>query len=61
MPAGKYTIVVDSNYDVVEFGGHKGIVLSTSGPFGGKNYFLAYAFIAVGIISFLIAAAFWIK
>lgn len=31
------------------------------GPFGGKNYFLSVAFIVVGVICLLIAAAFLIK
>lgn len=32
------------------FAGAKNIVLSTSGPFGGKNLFLSIAFIVVGVI-----------
>ena len=35
--------------------------MSTSGPFGGKNLFLAVAFIVVGVIQILIAIAFLIK
>lgn len=58
---GNYNLVVKNSYDVASFKGHKNVILSTSGPFGGKNYFLSIAFIVVGSISFLIAVAFYIK
>lgn len=58
---GNYQFVIANNYNVSEFNGHKNIILSTSGPFGGKNYFLSISFIVVGAISVLIALAFYIK
>ncbi|EAS06121.1 ligand-effect modulator 3 LEM3 family protein (macronuclear) [Tetrahymena thermophila SB210] len=61
LPKGDYYIMVNNIYDVSNFKGHKNIILSTSGPFGGKNQFLSIAFIVVGSISVLIAVAFFIK
>ncbi|KAL4433528.1 hypothetical protein ABPG74_002925 [Tetrahymena malaccensis] len=61
LPKGNYYIMVNNIYDVSNFKGHKNIILSTSGPFGGKNQFLSIAFIVVGSISVLIAVAFFIK
>lgn len=58
---GAYQFEVANTYNVAEFKGHKNIILSTSGPFGGKNYFLSISFIVVGSISVLIALAFFIK
>lgn len=56
-----YEITVTNSYNVADFQGHKNIIFSTSGPFGGKNYFLSISFIVVGSISVLIAVAFFIK
>lgn len=58
---GKYVIKINNTYSVSDFKGHKNIIFSTSGPFGGKNYFLSISFIVVGSISVLIALAFYIK
>ncbi|CAD8125582.1 unnamed protein product [Paramecium sonneborni] len=58
---GEYIIEFQNNYNPQMFAGAKNIVLSTSGPFGGKNLFLSIAFIVVGVIQLLIALAFLIK
>lgn len=58
---GIYTFNIQNNYNPNTFAGAKNIVLSTSGPFGGKNLFLSVAFIVVGVIQLLIALAFLIK
>lgn len=58
---GDYTITINNNYNVADFDGNKSIILSTSGPLGGRNVFLAVAFIIVGIICFVICAVFQIK
>lgn len=52
---------IRNSYDVDNFNGQKGIVLSTAGPLGGKNQFLAVAFIVVGIICLVIALIFLFK
>lgn len=48
--AGDYKLTFENNYNPNTFAGQKNIVLSTSGPFGGKNLFLSVAFIVVGVI-----------
>lgn len=46
-----YTFVINNNYDVSEFDGHKYIYLSTVNAFGGTNAFLGIAFLAMaGIV-----------
>ena len=45
---GKYTIEVHNNFEVRPFKGKKHAVLATSNVLGGKNYFLAISFLAVG-------------
>lgn len=45
---GTYTFEIENNYNPQMFAGAKNIVLSTSGPFGGKNMFLSIGFIVVG-------------
>ena len=58
---GTIKIVVTNNYDVSKFDGRKTIVLSTANEFGGKNNFLAIAYLVVGCICFVITIAFSIK
>jgi hypothetical protein len=48
-------------YDVSSFNGQKWVVLSTTSWLGGKNDFLGWAYIVVGIICFLLALAFSVK
>ncbi len=43
------------------FDGTKSIVLSTSGPFGGKNSFLGISYIVVGVVCVIIAFIFYAK
>lgn len=58
---GNYTILVENNYNVKPFNGKKTIVLSTTNAFGGKNTFLAVAYLVVGSVCMLIAIAFTFK
>jgi len=48
-------------YPVSSFGGTKSIVLSTTTWIGGKNYFLGYAYVVVGVICIVLAICFLIK
>ena len=41
-----------------DFGGAKGIVLSTASILGGKNWFLSYSFLAVSLVCFGFAGYF---
>jgi len=49
------------DYDVSQFSGKKAVVLSTTNAFGGKNMFLAVAYLVVGSVCMLIALMFSVK
>jgi len=55
----KYNVII--GYDVSEFDGKKGFVISTTGPFGGKNNFLAISYLVVGGVCILISVFFFIR
>lgn len=57
----RYYFKVENNYDVDAFKGSKGLVLSTAGPLGGKNYFLNAGFLVVGVVCIIIALIFLFK
>lgn len=77
LSAGKYTINIANGdpsssfpgrggfseflYPVVSFGGTKSIVLSETSAIGGKNLFLGYAYVVVGVICIVLAVCFLIK
>jgi len=48
-------------YPVGAFGGTKKLVLSTAGWIGGKNFFLGYAYVVVGVVCLVLAICFFIK
>ena len=50
-----------SLYPVKNFDGAKYIVLSTTSWIGGKNAFLGYSYIVVGVICVVLAIAFLVK
>jgi len=58
---GTYQVDIANNYPVSEFHGRKYVVLSTTSWIGGKNPFLGWAFIVVGIICFVQGVVFGIK
>lgn len=61
MNKGTYKLRIDNTYDVEKFEGKKSVIMSTSGPLGGKNKFLSVAYIIVGIICFCISGVFAYK
>jgi len=58
---GNYEVDIKNNYPVEAFGGRKYVVLSTTSWIGGKNPFLGWAYISVGIVCFIQGVAFGIK
>lgn len=58
---GTYKVTVTNNYNVAPFEGTKSIVLSTSGPFGGKNMFLPITYLILGVICLLIGGFIYMK
>jgi len=58
---GTYEITVTNSYPVSSFEGRKFVVLSTASWIGGKNSFLGWAYIVVGILCFLQGVIFGLK
>lgn len=58
--AGEYEVEIQNNYQVSSFQGQKWFVLSTTNALGGKNYFLSYCYIIVGVLCILFAIIFCI-
>jgi uncharacterized membrane protein len=61
IPAGIYQIKIFNNYPVSSFNGKKYICLSTTSWIGGKNPFLGWAYITVGLICLIEGIFFAIK
>jgi hypothetical protein len=57
----KITLTYNNVFPVQTFGGTKSIVLSTTSALGGKNDFLGYAYISVGVVCLVLAIGFLVK
>jgi len=55
------SVTVDDRFNVDAFEGKKSLVLSTTSFMGGKNPFLGWAYIFVGLLCILLAIAFAVK
>jgi len=56
-----YFVRIDARYPVESFGGEKFFVIAETRWFGGRNNFLAYAYLVVGGLALVLAAAFLAK
>ena len=62
IPAGTELLFdVEAAFPVAGFNGKKSLVISTVSWMGGKNDFLAIAYLAVGFSSLAVAAAFAVR
>ncbi|KAE8444776.1 hypothetical protein EG329_014236 [Mollisiaceae sp. DMI_Dod_QoI] len=58
MEAGTYTVDINHNFNVTEYGGTKSIIISTRTVMGGKNPFLGIAYVVVGGICIVLGVLF---
>ncbi|CAG8976477.1 hypothetical protein HYALB_00010613 [Hymenoscyphus albidus] len=58
MKAGKYSLLVNSHFNVTEYGGTKSIIISTGTVMGGRNPFLGIAYVVVGGICIVLGSLF---
>ena len=62
LPQGSSLLLsVDDQFPVGQYGGEKWVVLSTTSWMGGKNTFLGWTYVAVGIACVVVAALFGVK
>lgn len=59
IPAGEYMMVITEQYDVSPFEGKKSFVVATVSWVGGKNTFLAGAYLGVGFAALLVGIIFF--
>jgi hypothetical protein len=55
------TVLIDNRYNPVGFSGKKYVTLSSTSWIGGKNYFLAYAFLGVAGLCLILLVIFAIQ
>ncbi|KAL0090716.1 ligand-effect modulator 3 family [Phycomyces blakesleeanus] len=61
LPAGRWRILVDMNFDTVQYKGTKWIVLSTTTALGGRNLRLGVTYISIGSICLALGVFFSIR
>jgi len=58
LTAGIHRVTIQNQYDVTSIKGTKAFVLATTNALGGANFFLAYSYIVVGIVSLVFGVVF---
>lgn len=62
LSSGTYKLTIQNNFDVAPFSGSKTLILSTMGPFGGKNTFIQVtSFICMAIMLGFVAYFYYDK
>ncbi|KAI9260818.1 ligand-effect modulator 3 family [Sporodiniella umbellata] len=61
LTAGRWRVTLDMNFDTLQYGGTKWLVLSTTTPLGGRNPYLGIAYIAIGAICIFIGILFSLR
>eukprot|EP01086_Lenisia_limosa_P006628 TRINITY_DN25608_c0_g1_i2.p1 TRINITY_DN25608_c0_g1~~TRINITY_DN25608_c0_g1_i2.p1 ORF type:complete len:319 (+),score=46.50 TRINITY_DN25608_c0_g1_i2:58-1014(+) len=61
LSAGTYTLTVNNRFPVEEFDGTKQFVLATTSSIGGRNMFLAFAYIVVGLLCLTLGIVFLLR
>ena len=55
---GFYQVRINNQFDVKPYDGQKYFVLSTTNALGGKNYFLAFCYLGLGLLCLIFAFIF---
>ncbi|CEG71775.1 hypothetical protein RMATCC62417_07448 [Rhizopus microsporus] len=61
LPAGRWRVTIDMNFDTLQYSGTKWLVLSTTTPLGGRNPYLGIAYMAIGAICILLGIVFSLR
>ncbi|CAO3624368.1 unnamed protein product [Cunninghamella echinulata] len=60
LAAGRWRILIDSNYNTTKFGGEKWLVISNSSPLGSRNFYLGLTYMGVGGFCLILGTLFTI-
>ncbi|KAG1138508.1 hypothetical protein G6F37_010465 [Rhizopus arrhizus] len=61
LTAGRWRVSMDMNFDTLQYGGTKWLVLSTTTSLGGRNSYLGVAYMAIGGICIFIGILFSLR